>query len=108
MQDFTAGGIHALSARTISSGDTQFDERVRQLVRDWGAESPELVEQLIVTALKMARDKIGVADLKLANRALNELRYAARTFEPFRHEALFDHRLRYYAFLFLMKNEIPK
>jgi uncharacterized protein (TIGR00730 family) len=33
----------------------------------------------------MARDKIGVADMKLANRSLNELRYAARTFAPFRH-----------------------
>jgi hypothetical protein len=85
MQDFTAGGIHALSSRSTSIGDVEFDERVKQLVADWGAESPELIQQLIVTALKMARDKIGVADLKLACRALNELRYAARTFEPFRH-----------------------
>ena len=52
---------------------------------DWGAEkSPELIEELIVTALKMARDKMGTGDLKLMNRSLKELRYAAKIFAPYR------------------------
>jgi len=38
----------------------------------------------VMTALKASWDKISVADLKLFNRSLNELRYAARTFAPFR------------------------
>jgi len=58
---------------------------VRKLVADWGAEkSPELIEELIVTALKMARDKMGTGDLKLMNRSLKELRYAAKIFAPYR------------------------
>ena len=62
-----------------------FDERVHQLVRDWGAEkSPELIEEMIMTALKMARDEMGMADLKLMNRSLKEMRYAAKVFAAYR------------------------
>lgn len=87
MQDFTAGAIHALPTRPTTSGDPEFDARVRELVNDWGGgHSKELIEQLVFSALKMARDQITVPDLKLANRALNELRYAARTFAPYRHK----------------------
>ena len=61
-----------------------FDERVRELVEDWGAEkTPELIEEMIVTALKIARDEMGVADLKLINRSLKELRYAAKVFAKY-------------------------
>ena len=85
MQDFTAGGLSGPTPRTLSCGDPAFDKRVKELVRDWGCEiAPELIEQLIMTALKMARDHIGVADLKMTTRSLNELRYAARTFAPYR------------------------
>src|SRR5262249_44069795 len=35
---------------------------------------------MIVTALKMARDEMSVADLKLINRSLKEMRYAAKVF----------------------------
>ncbi|MDQ6765423.1 MAG: LOG family protein, partial [Verrucomicrobiota bacterium] len=56
-----------------------------QLVSDWGAEkSPELVEEMIMTALKMARDRMGTADLKLMNRSLKEMRYAAKVFAGYR------------------------
>ena len=71
--------------RRTSNIGPEFEERVRQLVADWGAEkSPELIEELIVTALKMARDKMGTGDLKLMNRSLKELRYAAKVFAPYR------------------------
>ena len=36
-----------------------------------------------MTALKMARDEMSVADLKLINRSLKELRYAAKVFAPY-------------------------
>ncbi len=52
---------------------------------DWGAEkSPELIEELIITALKMARDKMGTGDLKLMNRSLKEMRYASKVFSQYR------------------------
>ncbi len=85
MHDFTAGGIHALSSQRKSSGDALVDQQIRELVASWGCgESSELVEQLVASAFKVARDKVSVADLKLFNRSLNELRYAARVFAPFR------------------------
>jgi uncharacterized protein (TIGR00730 family) len=50
-----------------------------------GTEKPhELIEEMIMTALKMARDQTSVADLKMLNRALKELRYAVRVFAPYR------------------------
>ena len=87
MQDFTGGGIHALPANRRTTGDAKFDQRIKDLVADYGCDnSCELIEQLVGTALKMARDQISVADLKLFNRSLNEMRYAARVFAPFRHK----------------------
>ncbi|MGA3171030.1 MAG: LOG family protein [Chthoniobacteraceae bacterium] len=84
MADFTAGGISALPTKARSIGDPEFDERIRALVGDWGCNrSCDLIQEMIVTALKMGRENISIADLKLFNRALRELRYAARVFAPY-------------------------
>src|SRR5438067_4203882 len=81
VEDFTGGAIHDQPARRLWTVDPPFDERVKALIRDWGAnKNPELIEEMIVTALKMARDEMGVADLKLINRSLKEMRYAAKVF----------------------------
>jgi len=40
---------------------------------------------MIITALKLGKDQTTTADLKLFNRSLKELRYAARVFAPYRH-----------------------
>src|SRR6266700_2261392 len=40
---------------------------------------------MIVTALKIARDQMSVADLKLINRSIKEMRNAAKVFAPFQH-----------------------
>jgi uncharacterized protein (TIGR00730 family) len=83
-EDFTGGAIHDQPTRRQWSIESPFDARVRQLVRDWDAsESPELIEEMIVTALKIARDHMSVADLKLINRSIKELRGAAKVFAPF-------------------------
>lgn len=86
MQDFTAGGIHALpNEPKHSAGDRQIDERVRALVSEWGCgQSCDLIEEMIITALKIGRDNLSVADLKLFNRSLKELRHAAKVFAPYR------------------------
>lgn len=86
MQDFTGGGIHALPSKLRkSTGRPEIDERIRELVSEYGCEnSCELVEQLVMTALKMGRDKMTVADLKLMNRSMNELRFSARVFANYR------------------------
>lgn len=71
---------HAKSA----TGAPEFDERIKQLVKDWGCgKSPDLIEEMIATVLKIGSDKTNVADLKLFSRSLKELRTAARVFEPY-------------------------
>jgi uncharacterized protein (TIGR00730 family) len=84
-KDFTAGGIHALSGRrTSSTGDAAFDARIDQLVKDWGGKAnAELIEELIIGALRLARHDVSVAELKLLNRTCKELRNAWRIFRPY-------------------------
>lgn len=87
MQDFTGGGIHALpytSSRSV--GDPAFDDRIKQLVADWGCDesTASLIGGMITTALKLAKDKPGMADLKLFSRSLREMRTAANVFSPYR------------------------
>lgn len=66
--------------------DPPFDKRVKKLIQDWGAEeSSGLIEEMITTALKIARDEITVADLKLISRSAKEMRSAAKIFAPFKH-----------------------
>lgn len=66
------------------TGNESIDNDVRELVRRWGVDhSPELVEEMIGTCLRMGRDRMSVADLKLYNRSLKELRYAARMWLPY-------------------------
>jgi hypothetical protein len=86
VEDFTAGAIADQPTRRGAAATlgAEWDARVRRFVADWGAKkNPELIEEMIVTALKIARDEMGVADLKLINRSLKELRYAAKVFAPF-------------------------
>jgi hypothetical protein len=84
MQDFTASGPEPSPHRPNTP--SSFDARIQQLVADWGCEkSCELIEEMIHTALKLGRDQTTMADLKLFNRALKEMRYAARVFAPYRH-----------------------
>ena len=80
-----AGPTQEQPSKRQSVIDPLFEERVHQLVADWGAEkAPELIEEMIITALKMARDRMGTGDLKLMNRSLKEMRYAAKIFSSFR------------------------
>jgi uncharacterized protein (TIGR00730 family) len=85
VEDFTAGITHEQPTRRQTSLGEDWDRRIHDLVADWGAErSPELVEEMIMTALKMARDGMGTGDLKLMNRSLKEMRYAAKVFSGYR------------------------
>ncbi|MEY2439004.1 MAG: hypothetical protein QOI34_389 [Verrucomicrobiota bacterium] len=84
MEDFTAGAIQNQPGRRTATLGPEWDARVRKFVAEWGSnKNPELIEEMIVTALKMARDEMGVADLKLINRSLKEMRYAAKVFAPY-------------------------
>lgn len=84
MPDFTGGAIHALPVHARSSGDPKLDQQIAELVTEAGIENnPELIREFIVTAIKLGRDNLAVADLKLFNRAFKELRHAAKMFQPY-------------------------
>src|SRR5207245_10285215 len=88
MQDLTASKIDEQARKFPEhcSVGPPFDKRVRQLVRDLGThKSAALIEEMITTALEMGRDEMSIADLKLINRSVKEMRSAAKIFAPFRH-----------------------
>jgi TIGR00730 family protein len=93
VEDFTAGTITTEPARRQSTLGPEWDARIHQLVKQFGAgRAPELIEEMIVTALKMARDQMSIADLKLITRSTKELRYSAKVFaryQSFRKIAVF-------------------
>lgn len=83
-RDFTGGAILALSPHRGSTGDPEIDQRIVDLVRDWGCEhGNELIEEMIITALRLGKDNAAQGDLKLINRTLKELRAANRIFQPY-------------------------
>lgn len=83
-RDFTGGGIFSLPKAVGSTGDRAFDTRVRELVAAWDCgEANPLIEELIITALRIGKDRLGEADLKLFNRSLKEMRASSRVFAPF-------------------------
>src|SRR5262249_10003360 len=74
------------AARGRWSVGPPFDARVKKLVRDWGTQkSPALIEEMIATALNIGRDETSVADLKLINRSVKEMRSVTTFFAPFKH-----------------------
>src|SRR5436305_15072755 len=84
VEDFTAGAIQNQPGRRVATLGKEWDQKVRKFVAEWGTnKNPELIEEIIVTALKMGRDEMNVADLKLINRSLKEMRYAAKVFAPY-------------------------
>jgi uncharacterized protein (TIGR00730 family) len=62
-------------------GNEELNERLHRLVADSSEnENRDLVEELIVTALKLHRDGASRADLKLINTAVKEMRYSNLVF----------------------------
>lgn len=67
------------------TGDPDLDAAVAALVEQaGGAKDPDLVFEIVVTALRLARDGATRGDLKIANGALKEMRYAFSVFAPYR------------------------
>ena len=74
-KDFTAGGIHGLGTYEGSTGDEAFDARIKELVDDWDPNcTHSLIQEMIITAMRIGRDRAGSGELKLLNRALKEMR----------------------------------
>jgi len=68
------------------TGDAALDDAALALVNQAGGDDPDLIFELVASALRLARDHAGRGDLKIANAALKEMRYAFHVFEPYRAE----------------------
>jgi uncharacterized protein (TIGR00730 family) len=67
------------------TGDADLDERIADLITALGdVHDTDLVFEIIVSAVRLARDRASRGDMKIANAALKEMRYAFAVFEPYR------------------------
>src|SRR5919109_1610564 len=66
------------------TGDPELDAAITELVEQADAENADLVFELVVSAVRLARDHADRGDLKLANAALKEMRYSFHVFAPYR------------------------
>jgi uncharacterized protein (TIGR00730 family) len=67
------------------TGDPELDDRIADLITQVGdVHDADLVFEMIVSAVRLARDRATRGDLKIANAALKEMRYAFAVFEPYR------------------------
>jgi hypothetical protein len=67
------------------TGDAELDQRIADLVAALGdARDTDLVFEMVVSAVRLARDRASRGDMKIANAALKEMRYAFSVFEPYR------------------------
>lgn len=67
------------------TGDPDLDTTVATLVKQVGAgENADLISELLVTSLRLARDHASRGDLKVANAALKEMRHTFHVFAPYR------------------------
>jgi uncharacterized protein (TIGR00730 family) len=67
------------------TGDAELDKQIAALIAQVGdVHDGDLVFEMIVSAVRLARDRASRGDLKIANAALKEMRYAFSVFEPYR------------------------
>jgi uncharacterized protein (TIGR00730 family) len=66
------------------TGDVDLDERIEGLIEAAGAgENGDLIFEMLVSVVRLARESTDRGDLKLVNAALKELRYTFFVFEPY-------------------------
>jgi uncharacterized protein (TIGR00730 family) len=68
------------------TGDAEIDQQIVELLARLGDDvhNSDLLFELVVSTVRLARDHVSRGDLKMANAALKEMRYAFAAFEPYR------------------------
>lgn len=70
---------------SFSSSNKQIDQLISRLIEEAGSIShPAIIKEMLLSTLKIGQDVDYLADLKLINRTLREMRYTARVFGPYR------------------------
>lgn len=87
-RDFTGGNILGPTGRRTTSDFPDIDQRVAALVHEYrerlgSSVNEDLLEELVVSALRFAKYPVNSAELKLMTRSMKELRNAWRIFRPY-------------------------
>jgi len=70
---------------SFSRSNKQIDHIIKHLIEEsGGVHHPEIIREMILSALKIGQEDDYLADLKLINRTLREMRYTAKVFGPYR------------------------
>lgn len=79
--------MHAVTLTIMAGynmGDASLDRGIAELIEHTGdGDHPELIAELITTALKLHRDGPDRGELKLFNSALKEMRYSSKVFRSY-------------------------
>lgn len=71
---------------SFSSNNEPIDQNIDRLIEDSGGiHHPAIIKEMLLATLKIGQDVDYLADLKLINRTLREMRYTAKVFGPYRH-----------------------
>lgn len=76
--------IRVPKRRGYTTGNPDLDARIAELVGSVGPENADLVQEMVVTAFRLARDKADRGEMKLVNAALKEFAYSFKVFAPWR------------------------
>ncbi len=71
---------------SFSKSNQPIDDTINRLIEESGGiHHPAIIKEMILATLKIGQDVDYLADLKLINRTLREMRYTAKVFGPYRH-----------------------
>ena len=71
---------------SFSKSNEQIDQLITRLIEESGGiYHPAVIKEMLLSVLKLGQDVDYLADLKLINRTLREMRYTAKVFGPYRH-----------------------
>ncbi len=71
---------------SFSRPNAEIDQLINKLFElSGGIHHPAIIREMVLSSLKLGQDIDYLADLKLVNRTLREMRYTAKVFGPYRH-----------------------
>jgi len=70
---------------SFSRTNNTIDQLIKQLMETAGGiHQPQIIREMLLAALKIGQETDYLADLKLINRTLREMRYTTQVFGPYR------------------------
>ena len=74
----------ATARKPYSTGNDELDRLIAEFVGELPDRDRKLAQEIVTTALKLAREQVNTLDRKIVNSTLKELRHAFRVFHPYK------------------------